>query len=68
MKFVTAQDEEGVFVGIIEEGEKRVLPLNRRENDLPETLEECIATSGFFEQAISIYQQAKALLMNSLST
>lgn len=59
MKFVTARDAEGIFVGIIEEGEKRVLPLNRGENDLPKTLEECIATEGFFEQAISIYQQAK---------
>ncbi|WP_019153296.1 fumarylacetoacetate hydrolase family protein [Robertmurraya massiliosenegalensis] len=53
MKFVTAQDSQGIFVGVMDEGESRVLPLNREE-----TLEECIATEGFFEQAMVRFQES----------
>ncbi|MGG0719143.1 fumarylacetoacetate hydrolase family protein [Robertmurraya massiliosenegalensis] len=53
MKFVTAQDSQGIFVGVMDEGESRVLPLNRGV-----TLEECIGTEGFFDQTKTIFQES----------
>ncbi len=62
MKFVTAEDHHGIFVGIIGEELERVLPLKRAEeawkgeSSLPETLQECIALEGFSVQAHEILQ------------
>ncbi|MEQ2525680.1 FAA hydrolase family protein [Robertmurraya yapensis] len=62
MKFVTAEDHHGVFVGIIGEETDSVLPLKRAEeawkgeSTLPETLQECIALEGFAGQASGILQ------------
>lgn len=66
MKFVTAEDHHGVFVGIIGEETDSVLPLKRAEeawkgeSTLPETLQECIALEGFAGQAAEILQWSLA--------
>ncbi|TKC18235.1 fumarylacetoacetate hydrolase family protein [Robertmurraya kyonggiensis] len=62
MKYVTAEDHHGEFVGIIGEETDSLLPLKRAEeawkgeSSLPETLQECIALEGFSVQAQDILQ------------
>ncbi|PLR81971.1 hypothetical protein CVD25_05670 [Bacillus canaveralius] len=54
MKFATAQDDLGVFVGMVDNKGERILPLNRAEkirtdsNGFPEKLIECISLGESF--------------------
>jgi 2-keto-4-pentenoate hydratase/2-oxohepta-3-ene-1,7-dioic acid hydratase in catechol pathway len=61
LKFVTAMDKSGEFVGVMDETNERVLPLKRAqiqwkgESSLPETMLECIAMGEeFFNQCTEI--------------
>ncbi|PLR78879.1 hypothetical protein CU633_03560 [Bacillus sp. V3-13] len=61
MKFATAKDDLGVFVGMVDNKGERILPLNRTEklrtgsNGFPEQLIECISLGeSFIEKAAAL--------------
>lgn len=61
MKLVSAQDEQGLFVGLLNEAEDQVLPLGRTEEkmtgfaSLPASMAECIALGEeFIEKAQAV--------------
>lgn len=63
MKFVTAEDERGIFVGLMNDTEDKVLPLKRAEiewlgvSDIPDTMIECIEMGNRFIERISHLQE-----------
>jgi 2-keto-4-pentenoate hydratase/2-oxohepta-3-ene-1,7-dioic acid hydratase in catechol pathway len=65
MKFVTAELGGEIFVGLVDEAERGVLPLSKAaekkdgENDIPSTMLECIALGdSFIHKVTSLYAWA----------